>query len=252
MSTIDKIYIIWRREVKRYTREKTQALSTLFLSLVWLIIFGTGIGSMKFGRGPQGEYSAYLLPGIIGMVILITSLRSGVSILRDRDFGFLRVLVVSPTSTLTLVVSKTLGDSTVAMSQGIMLLLLSFIVDVPMHLDTLIISIPLMLLISAGLVALGMIIASFMEGFEGFNVVMSLLFMPMFFLSGALFPIKILPEWLRYLSYINPLTYGVDILREIILKTSTFSIITNLLIIISFDIVMILIATKTFERKSIY
>ncbi|MFQ5887816.1 MAG: ABC transporter permease [Candidatus Hydrothermarchaeales archaeon] len=252
MSSVEGVYIIWRREVKRYVREKSQLFSTLFLSLVWLIIFGTGIGSMKFGKTSSGDYGVFLFPGIIGMVILITSLRSGVSIIRDIDFGFLRVLVVSPASTLILILGKTLGDSTVAMSQGVMILLLSFIVDIPLHLDTLILSVPTMLLISAGLVALGLIIASFMRSFEGFNIIMSLLFMPMFFLSGALFPIEILPGWLKQLTYINPLTYGVDALRHIILGTSVFPLLTDMVILICFDVLMVLIAVKSFEKKSIY
>ncbi|MEE8423691.1 MAG: ABC transporter permease [Thermodesulfobacteriota bacterium] len=252
MSSIESLYILWKREVKRYLREKSQVFSSLFLSIVWLIIFGTGIGSMKFGPASAGEYSAFLFPGIIGMLILITSLRAGVSVIRDRDFGFLRVLVVSPVSTTTLVLGKGLGDGTVAMSQGVMILILSFIVDVPLYLDSLILSIPIMLLISAGLVALGIVIASFMHSFEGFNIIMSLLFMPMFFLSGALFPIKILPGWLKNLTYINPLTYGVDALREIILKTSNFPLLTNVVILVIFDVLMIALAVKTFGRKSIY
>ena len=252
MSGFECVYIIWRREVKRYVREKSQLLSTIFLSLVWLIIFGTGIGSMRLGKTSAVKYSIFLFPGIIGMVILVTSLRSGVSIIRDRDFGFLRVMVVSPASTLTLVLGKTLGDGTVAVSQGFMILLLSFIVDIPLRLDTLILSIPVMLLISTGLVGLGLVLAYFMRSFEGFNIIMSLLFMPMFFLSGAIFPIEILPEWLKQLTYVNPLTYGVDALRNIILKTSVFPLSTNLLILIIFDLLMVAIAVKTFEKKSVY
>lgn len=251
MSELEGIYIIWLREVRRYIRERSQVFSTIFMSLLWLIIFGAGIGSMRFGR--MGEnYQAFLFPGIIGMALLVTSIRSGISIIRDREFGFLRVILIAPISRTTIVLGKTLGGGTVAVFQGTIILLLSFLVDVPLHPLTFLYSIAIMILMAIGLVCIGLVIASFLESFEGFNLIMSLLIMPMFFLSGALFPIHVLPAWLKNLTYINPLTYGVDGLRTTILGISAFSLQLDLTVLICFAFLMLGVAAKTFERRAVH
>jgi ABC-2 type transport system permease protein len=252
MGELEGIYTIWLREVKRYVRERSQVLSTIFMSLLWLIIFGAGIGSMRFGRMGE-DYQAFLFPGIIGMALLVTSIRSGISIIRDREFGFLRVILIAPISRVTIVLGKTFGGSTVAVFQGVILLLLSFLVDVPLHPIVFLYCIAIMVFMAIGLVCIGLVIASLLESFEGFNLIMSLLIMPMFFLSGALFPIQALPEWLKSLSYLNPLTYGVDALRIVILEQPPFiqfPLKTDLTVLICFAFLMLGIAVKTFERKS--
>lgn len=251
MSELEGIYIIWLREVRRYMRERAQIFSTIFMSLLWLIIFGAGIGSMRFGRMSE-NYQAFLFPGIIGMVLLVTSIRSGISIIRDREFGFLRVILIAPISRTSIVLGKTFGGGTVAVFQGTIILLLSFIVDVSLSPLTALYSIAIMILMALGLVCMGLVIASFLESFEGFNLIMSLLIMPMFFLSGALFPIHVLPAWLKNLTYINPLTYGVDGLRTTILGISAFSLQVDLTVLVCFAFLMLGIATKTFERRVVH
>jgi ABC-2 type transport system permease protein len=250
MSELESIYIIWLREVKRYTRERALVFSTIFMSLLWLIIFGVGIGSMRFGR-MAGDYQAFLFPGIIGMALLVTSIRSGISIIRDREFGFLRVILIAPISRTAIVLGKTFGGCTIAVFQGIIILLLSFIVDVSLSPLTALYSIGIMILMAIGLVCMGLIIASLLESFEGFNLIMSLLIMPMFFLSGALFPIHILPAWMKYSTYANPLTYGVDALRTVIIGMSAFSLQTDVIILAVFALAMLAVAVFTFEKKSI-
>lgn len=250
MSELEGVYVLWLREVRRYIREKALVFSTVFMSLLWLIIFGAGIGSMRFGR-MGGEYQAFLFPGIIGMALLVTSIRSGISIIRDREFGFLRVVLMAPISRTAVVLGKAFGGCTVAVFQGIIILLLSFIVNVSISPFIVLYSIAIMALMAIGLVCVGLVIASFLESFEGFNLIMSLLIMPMFFLSGALFPIHILPAWLKYPTYVNPLTYGVDALRSVILGTSAFPMRSDVIILVCFAFLMLGIAVKTFERKSI-
>ncbi len=250
MIELEGIYIIWLREVKRYVRERSQVFSTIFMSLLWLVIFGAGIGSMRFGK-MTGDYQAFLFPGIMGMALLVTSIRSGISIIRDRELGFLRVILMAPTSRTAIVLGKIFGGSTVAVFQGVVILSLSFIVDVQLHPLTFLYSIAIMGLMAIGLVCMGLVIASFLEGFEGFNLIMSMLIMPMFFLSGALFPIRALPEWLKNLTYLNPLTYGIDGLRNTILGTSEFSLQLDLIILACFAVFMFFAAARTFERKPV-
>ncbi|MBU2560353.1 ABC transporter permease [archaeon] len=248
MSELEVIYIVWQRELKRYTRERVLVLSTIFMSLLWLVIFGIGVGSMQFGR-MIGNYQAFLFPGIIGMALLVTSIRSGISIIRDAEQGFLRVVLLAPVSRPAIVLGKALGGSTVALFQGVVILLLSFIVDVSMNPAIFLYSIGIMALMALGLVSMGLLIASFQKSFEGFNLIMSLLIMPMFFLSGSLFPIRILPGWMKTLTYINPLTYGVDALRTVIIGTSAFPILTDLAVLAGFSFFMLAAAFLTFERR---
>jgi ABC-2 type transport system permease protein len=245
MTAFEKVYIIWKRDVVRFSREKAQILSMIFLSLVWLIVFGKGIGAMKIAF----KYDVFIFPGIIGMILLVISLRSGVSVIRDREFGFLRVIMASPISKSSIVLAKILGGSTAAISQGVLLMLLSFVVNVSWNLTSFIYSIVIMFLISFGLVALGIIITSFLKSFESFNLVMSLLFVPMFLSSSALFPAAVLPAWMRSLMLINPFTYGVDALREVLIDTKEIGLMTDLIVLISFDLLTFLLAKKTFKMK---
>lgn len=211
MSELRKIYGLWYREVLRYWREKSRIVSSLILPLLWLLVFGSGLRSIQV-PGAQ-TYQTYIFPGILGMTLLFTSVFSGVSIIWDREFGFLKEILVAPVSRTAIVIGKALGSGTSALIQGAILLPLSFLVGVHLSPVSVVILLPTMVLISIGLVSVGLLIASLMTSLEGFNFIMSLVIMPMFFTSGALFPLTSAPVWLRDFSYINPLTYGVDVLR---------------------------------------
>jgi len=245
---IDGLITLWKRELRGYFREKSQVLGAVFTAMLWLVIFGIGISSMRFGR-VSPEYKQFIFPGIIGMAILIVGIRSGFSILRDRETGFLRLILVSPLSQITIVTGKIFGGSSVATLQGMIVLLLGFMVDINITPLILILALPIMFLLSIGLVAMGLIIASFMDGFEGFNLVMSMLFLPMFFLSGALFPLNALPDWLVLAAYINPLTYGVDALRGVILGAPELAISWDIAILTVFSSLMLLLSALTFDRE---
>jgi ABC-2 type transport system permease protein len=245
MTTVEKIFIIWRRDVIRFSRERAQILSMIFLSLVWLVIFGKGIGAMKIAT----KYDLFIFPGIIGMIILVISLRSGVSIIRDREFGFLRVIMTSPVSKTTVILAKVFSGSTAAISQGALLMFLSFVVNVSWTLKSFFFSLLIMFLLSFGLVSFAIVIASFLKSFESFNLVMSLLFVPMFLSSSALFPVEILPGWMKSLMLINPFTYGVDALREVLLDMPEIGLVKDLIVLVVFDVMAFVAANKTFKMK---
>lgn len=245
-SEIPKIYTIWLREVKRYFREKSRIITSIVTPLLWLLIFGTG---MRFSAKIEGgvDYQLFIFPGILGMNLLFTSIWSGISVLWDREFGFMKEILVAPVSRTSIVVGKALGGGTSALIQGSILLCIGAGLGIPISLTAFLICLPLMLIISVGLVSIGLLIASMIESLEGFNLIMSFVNMPMFFLSGALFPLTTAPSWVHAASFVNPLTYSVDALRTVILGSCTqFPIFLDISVIIGFAIVMILLCAVTF------
>jgi ABC-2 type transport system permease protein len=251
MSTLACIFIIWKRDIKRYLRERSQIFSTLFTSLLWLVLFGIGIGAMELKR-VDINYQAFLFPGIISMALLVTSVRSGISVIRDREFGFLRVLMITPAPRHALVLGKVLGGSTAALLQALVLLSLGWVLEVRVTPLSFAQAALLVVLTSLGFVALGVVIANLIDSLEGFNLVMSLLIMPAFFTSGALFPIFVLPEWMQTLAKLNPLSYGVDALREVLVgfPPSYFGLGRDVATLAAFTSAMLLLAVFTFERRS--
>lgn len=249
MSELKKIYAIWRREVTRFWREKSRIVSSIITPLLWLLIFGTGMRLVDM-PGVQ-NYQSFIFPGIVGMTLLFTSVWSGISVIWDREFGFLKEILVAPVSRSSIVIGKALGGGTSALLQGFILLPLSFLVGVHLTPCSFLLLLPLMILISVGLVCIGLMIASLIESMEGFNLIMALVVMPMFFLSGALFPLTSSPDWLKWLSYIDPLTYGVDVLRWATFSgsNSLFPVYIEILILVGFAVAMISICSYTFNIK---
>ncbi len=249
MSDLRKIYGLWHREVLRYWREKSRILSSLILPLLWLVVFGSGLRGIPVAGGLT--YQTYIFPGILGMTLLFTSVFSGVSVIWDREFGFLKEILVAPVSRTTIVLGKALGSGTSALIQGTLLLPLSYLVGVHLPPLSILILIPTMVLISIGLVSVGLLIASLMTSMEGFNFIMSLVIMPMFFTSGALFPLTSAPAWLRYFSYINPMTYGVDVLRWASFRdsASVLPVYIEFLILLVFAAALVIACSYTFARK---
>jgi ABC-2 type transport system permease protein len=217
MSEIRGIYTLWLREVKRYIRERTRLVSSFFQPLLWLVIFGSGLRFSSIG--PSGiDYQKFIFPGIVGQTLLFTSMFMGISVIWDREFGFLKEILVAPVSRTSVFVGKMLGGSTDAVIQGSFVFVFSFVVGISMSIEAFLASLPIMVLITFGLVSIGLIIASFIESLESFGVIQTFVNLPLFFLSGSLFPLDRVPQWLVWVSIIDPLTYGVDALRTVILK----------------------------------
>ena len=241
------VYVICMRDIRRFFREKSQVIGSVARPALWLVIMGTGFNTIF--RAESGTYTQFLFPGIIGMTVLFTSVFSAVSIIWDRQFGFLREILVAPVSRTSVAVGKTLSGCFQSMIQGGIILALSPLVDV--HLTPLIIVEVLFLifLTSFALTSLGLLIASRMESFEGFNLIMNFLIMPMFLLSGAFFPMQGLPAWLKTLVSVNPLTYAVDALRGVIIGIHEYALTTDILFMVGFAILMTAVAVTAFSRE---
>jgi ABC-2 type transport system permease protein len=250
MSDIRGIYTLWLREVKRYTREKTRLVSSFIQPLLWLVIFGSGM--RLAATGIEGmSYQSFIFPGIVCQTLLFTSIFMGISVIWDREFGFLKEILVAPISRASVFVGKILGGSTDAVIQGSFVFVYSFIVGVRLGLDTFLLSLPVMLLITFGMVSVGLAIASMLESLESFGLIQTFVNLPLFFLSGALFPLSYFPQWLGWVSVVDPLTYGVDALRTIILAgawTPIQPLYYNISVLVLFDACMIFVGTLIFGR----
>ncbi|ACL16469.1 ABC transporter permease [Methanosphaerula palustris] len=243
-------YTIWLRELTKFYRERTQFASTMVTPVLWLIVFGGGMGINLRTGAINTSYNAFIFPGIIGMTLLFTSMRSGISIIWDREFGFLKEILVAPISWTSIVMGKALGGGTNAMIQGTILLLLSVFVGISLTPLQIVLVLPLMLLISLGFDGFGLSIASVIESYEGFQTIMSFVIMPTFFLSGALFPLTNAPRWLQIVSDLDPMTYGVDAMRQVILRGGQFPMGLDLCIMIAFTVIMLVFTSYRFTIKN--
>jgi ABC-2 type transport system permease protein len=211
---LQAIYMLWLRQMKRFFRAKSRVLSTIVQPLFFLFILGFGFNIAVF-PGMQGSYINFLAPGIIAMAILFSSMFTGVSVLWDKQSGFLQEVLVAPVSRLSIVIGRTFGGATIALFQGFIIMIIALVLGVPIvDFQGLLLTIVIMVLLSFTAVGFGLIIASKMRDFEGFQSIMSLILMPLLFLSSAFYPINnSLPGWLLILSYCNPLFYMIDGIR---------------------------------------
>jgi len=253
LTELRGFYTLWLREVKRYLRDRTRIVSSFIQPLLWLVIFGIGIGA-SLRAAPVGlTYQQLIFPGIIGQTLLFTSMFMGISVIWDKEFGFMKEILVAPVSRISIFLGKMVGDSTDALIQGVIVIFLGLLLGIGLDPITFLACLPVMLLITFGLVSIGLTIASFMGSLESFGAIQSFINLPLFFLSGALFQIQSLPDWMQAVSKLNPLTYGVDALRTIILGGAWQAyqlqpLIIDLAAIGFFDIIMIAIGTWAFGK----
>ena len=211
-NMLNAIYIIWLREIKKFIRDRSRLVSSIAQPLIWLLLFGTGLGA-AFGKVGDLQYIQFMFPGILVMTILFSSMFSAISIIWDRQFGFLKEMLVAPISRTSIAIGKSIGGASRSTIQGLIILIFSPILGIKLTLTKFLMIAPLMFFIAFTISGLGIIIAARMESFEGFNLIINFIIMPMFLLSGAIFPISNLPSWLSVIVNINPLSYGVDIMR---------------------------------------
>jgi ABC-2 type transport system permease protein len=268
-ASLNGVYSIWRRDVIRFSRDRSRVIGSLGQPLLFLVAFGSGLSSAmgRFGQssGMSGvNYVQFMFPGIIVMAVLFTAIMSAISVVWDREFGFLKEVLVAPVPRWAVAVGKALGGSTTAVFQGVVILVFAPFIGVGLTPLAVVELLPTMFLTAFAMCAVGLVIAAHLTSMEGFQVVMNFLLMPMFFLSGALFPLGNLPPWLTVLTRLDPVTYGVDAIRRIVLLNggvpdsivdqlgvslfgAPMSIALDLVLLAAFAGLMIALAMRAFE-----
>jgi ABC-2 type transport system permease protein len=225
------IYVLWLREVKRYLRSRAQIIASLGQPLLYLLVLGFGLGPV-FAQAGRGSYLQFVAPGVIGMGILFTSIFSGIGLLWDRQFGFLKETLVAPVPRLQIMVGRTLGGATIAMVQGLLVLTVCLLAGFrPSSFAGLLLAFVYMALIAIVFAALGTAIGSGLRDMQGFQFIMNFLVMPIFFLSGALYPLNNLPAALAVATRVDPLSYGIDGLRGTLIGLSEIGLSTDALVL---------------------
>lgn len=249
------VYTIWLRDVRRFLRDRPRIIGSLIQPTLFLLILGTGLGhglSRSFGRGgaEHGEgYMAFIFPGIVAMTILFTSAFSAISVIWDREVGFLKEVLVAPISRWAVTLGKVVGGATVAVLQGCVMLLLAPVAGVKLSLLTILSLLPFMFVVAFAMTAMGLAAAARMRSMQGFTVIMNFMVLPIFFLSGAMFPIEGLPAWMNFLVHADPLTYGVDALRGVTIGLADRPPVVNLAVVSAFGLGMLGLSVLAFSRE---
>jgi ABC-2 type transport system permease protein len=261
------IWVVAYRELLRFIQERTRMFSSFAQPLLFLVIFGAGFNRLIGTMTPGIDFIKFMYPGIIAMSVLMSSVMSGVSIVWDREFGFLREILVAPLGRSGIVLGKATGTAVVAVIQGIVMLVLAPFLKVSISPIMVIQLIPVLIIISMSLSGLGVLIASRMRSQQGFMIIIQIIIMPLVFLSGVFFPVNNVPAWLEVISKVNPLTYGVDAIRQLFLGTEiaamgqggytigvtvwghTMTVLEDMLIVAIFGIILLLLAVWFFSKQ---
>lgn len=244
-----KIYYVWLREIKRFIRSKARIVGSLGMPLLFL--FGLGFGLKSQLNIGGADYLEFLLPGIVAMTVLMNSMMSGVSVIWDKQFGFMREMLVTPVSRTELILGKTLGGATTAVSQGILIFLISLFLGIQFpDVNGILIALVFMILIGITFSALGLCFAAFIEDLEAFPLIMNFVILPLFFLSGAIFPIngEGIPKFLTAISYFDPLTYGVDAIRHGLVGIAGIPLWLDFTVMAAVCIIFVSLGTYLFTR----
>jgi ABC-2 type transport system permease protein len=248
---MNAIYILWLREVKKYGRSRVQIVASLGQPLLYLLVLGFGLGPV-YQKAGGGSYLQFMAPGIVGMAVLFTSVFSGIALLWDRQFGFLKETLVAPVPRIYVMIGRTLGGATVAMLQGTLIVVVCLIAGFrPVSLIGIPLGFAFMALIAIVFAALGTSIGSSLQDMQGFQLIMNFLVLPIFFLSGALFPLNNLPKTLSFVTRLDPLSYGVDGLRAALIGTSHFGAIVDAVVLAVVAVVLLGLGAWRFSKIEI-
>ena len=261
MNNLRGIYTIWYRDILRFWHEKMRLISAITFPLLFLFVFGSGLSARMGSLGAGVDFTQFIFPGIIGMSVLMSSFMAGVSVVWDREFGFLKEVLVAPISRASVAVGKTLGATTIALLQGSIILLFAPLIGVSLSIWTVLALLPLMFLLAASMSSLGILLATRIRSMEAFQAVMQMLMFPMVFLSGVFFPVQGLPAWMNVLVKLNPATYGIAPIRQVILGAPpdspfgisvlghTMSLWENVAVLAVFGVAMIFLAMWSFGNQ---
>ena len=265
------MWVVAYRELLRFVQERSRIFSSFAMPLLFMVIFGAGFNRMIGAMTPGVDFIQFMYPGIVAMTVLMNSVMSGLSVVWDREFGFLKEILVAPLGRSGIVLGKALGSATVSVVQGIILLVLAPFLGVSLSPIMVIELIPMLIVISVSLSGLGVLTASRMRSQQGFQIIIQLIIMPLVFLSGVFFPVNNVPTWLEVISKINPLTYGVDAIRQLFLGPEiaamggamgqggyvigltvfghTMTILQDMLVVAIFGIVLMSTAAWSFSKQ---
>ncbi|MFH1482925.1 MAG: ABC transporter permease, partial [Chloroflexota bacterium] len=226
MDNLVGIYTIWYRDILRFWHDRLRLIGAITFPLLFLFVFGSGLSSRIGLLGPGVNFTSFIFPGIVGMTVFMTSFMAGVSLVWDREFGFLKEVLVAPISRVSVAVGKALGASTVALIQGALILLLAPLIGVSLSPLKVLELLPLLFLLALSMGASGIFLAARIRSMEAFQAITQMLMFPMMFLSGVFFPLEGLPAWMNVLVKINPATYGIAPIRQVVLGSTqaTFSV----------------------------
>ena len=265
------MWVIAYRDLLRFVQERARLISSFAMPLLFLVIFGAGFSRVIGNLTPGVDFIQFIYPGIIAMTVLMGSLMSGLSVVWDREFGFLREVLVAPLSRTGIVLGKAGGTALIALGQGLIMLIIAPFVGVTLSPMIVLKLIPLLIIVSLSLSGLGILIASRMRSQQGFQMLVQIIIMPLVFLSGVFFPVNNVPAWLEVISKINPLTYGVDAIRQVFLGTDlsamvgatgnpgyaigvtvfghTMSVLDDALVVAALGIVLVTVAVWSFNKQ---
>ena len=240
------------REISKLFRQRARLASAMVRPMIWLLVIGSGMGSMLADQQGQDSYLLFLVPGIVAMTLLFAALLSALTLVYDKEFGVIRLMMIAPIAHYWIVLSKLIAAILTAMIQTILLLLLLFVIGL-INIKTLLLILPPALLTALCCAAIGGLIAVYSKSIDNFAVIMNVFIFPIFFLSGALYPVNQLPDYMHYVVAINPFSYGVDLLKHAVEGVNTdFSIITDIAVLCIFSTVAIAIACWQFSRESVH
>lgn len=247
-DNMEILYILWLRQIKRYYRSRSRIIGALGQPLLYMVALGFGLGPV-FARAGNGDYFHFLVPGVIAQSVLFTSIYSGIEVIWDKQFGFLKETLVSPVSRFQIMFGRTLGGATVATLQGTIVLAIAYLLG--FRADS-IAFIPLafifMLLTALLFTSLGTAVASLIEDLQGFQLIMNFMVLPLFFLSGSLFPLKDVPILLRVIASVDPLTYGVDSLRGVLTGNNQINLGIDATVLIIITLVLLGLGSYLFSK----
>ena len=256
MKRFRATYIIWLRDLKRHFRDRARIFGSLATPIIFIFVLGQGLGSSISGGIPAAggalDYKTFMFPGILGMTVLFAGVFSAVSIVWDREFGFLKEMLVAPVPSWSIALGKVISGATIASFQGCLMLILAPFAGVSLTPIMIAKLLPTLFLVSFSMTGMGVLVATRLKSMQGFQMIMNFIMMPMFFLSGAMFPLANAPVWMDILSKLDPLTYGVDALRSIMLTDvpSRYAFTTDIALIILISAVMLTVAMSAFSRQS--
>jgi len=253
-------YTIWSRDIIRFSRNRGRIVASMATPVLFLFIFGGGLGpAMAPMAGGSLSFEQFMFPGVIAMTVLFTAIFAAVSIVWDREFGFLKEVMVAPVSRRVVALGKVAGGSTLAMFQGLLILLLAPLLGIELTFEQAVYLVLLMLLLAAVMSALGILVAARQRSMEGFQVIMNFIMLPMLFLSGAFFPLTGVPVWMETLANVNPVSYGVDPMRQVALRESVpevfleamrlHPIAVDVAVLIAFGVIFLVPAIWLFSKQ---